>query len=67
MDPIDPDDAGSGRGHRTPIYRSGGLLAGLGRATGAVVATDTACDGGTDVDVVGEFTGGVQRWLNVRR
>ena len=43
------------------------VLAGLGAATGAVVATDTVRDGGTDVNVVGDFTGGVQRGLNVRR
>ena len=44
-----------------------GVLAGLGAATGAVVATDTARDGGIDVDVAGESTSGVRRGLNVRR
>ena len=43
------------------------LLAGLGAATGAVVATDTVRDSGTDVDGASEFTSGVQRGLNVRR
>jgi len=38
VDPIDPDDAGSERGHWTSIYRTAGVLAGLGAATGAVVA-----------------------------
>ena len=64
---MEPDDAGSERGHWTPMYRYGKVLAGLGTATGAVVATDTARDSGTDVDVAGDFTGGVQRGLNVCR
>ena len=64
---MEPDDAGSERGHWMLIYRYDGVLAGLGTATGAVVATDTARDSGTDVDVAGDFTGGVQRGMNVRR